>query len=284
MKSQTVISKLCDLFSLFGMPAYVHSDRGSSFMSEELKSFLISKGIATSRTTPYNPRGNGLVEKSNGTIWRGITMALKSKNLPQSCWQSVLPDVLHSIRTLLCTSTNQTPHERMFVFPRRSGTGVSIPSWLATPGPVLLRRFVRDSKQEPLVDEVQLLEANNSYAHIRYPGGKEDTVSTRDLAPLGNHSMPSERPSLDKQLINNSESEFISDSTSNIENEFIPDSKSISSSENVLFKPVSLESNVNFQAQGEAQFPFEVAQKTTTFSPRVSQRATKGKPPDRLTL
>ena len=284
MKSQTVISKLCDLFSLFGMPAYVHSDRGSSFMSEELKSFLISKGIATSRTTPYNPRGNGLVEKSNGTIWRGITMALKSKNLPQSCWQSVLPDVLHSIRTLLCTSTNQTPHERMFVFPRRSGTGVSIPSWLATPGPVLLRRFVRDSKQEPLVDEVQLLEANNSYAHIRYPGGKEDTVSTRDLAPLGNHSMPSERPFLDKQLINNSESEFISDSTSNIENEFIPDSKSISSSENVLFKPVSLESNVNFQAQGEAQFPFEVAQKTTTFSPRVSQRATKGKPPDRLTL
>ena len=279
MKTQTVIEKLCDLFVLFGMPAYVHSDRGSSFMSEELKAFLTSKGIATSRTTPYNPRGNGLVEKSNGTVWRGITMALKGKGLPQSAWQLVLPDVLHSIRTLLCTSTNQTPHERMFTFPRRSGTGVSIPTWLSAPGPVWLRRFVRDSKQEPLVDEVQLLEANNSYAHIRYPGGREDTVSTRDLAPIGIYTnleppvptsssplgegQPCQEKHMSRPPVNlNIESNV---STENeLSNSFQTD-----------------DSNTIGQRSTEVASPFPV---TTTPGPRVSQRATKGIPPDRLTL
>ena len=181
----TIIKSLSDLFSLFGMPAFIHSDRGPSLMSKELKDFLTSKGISTSRTTPYNPQGNGLVEKSNGTIWRAITMDLKSKGWPLSLWQIVLPNVLHSIRSLLCTSTNMTPHERLLGFPRRSGTGTSLPTWLSSPGPVLLRRWVRRSKQEPLVDEVELLEANIQYAHIRHADGREDTVSIKDLAPPG---------------------------------------------------------------------------------------------------
>ena len=59
MTASTVINWLTTLFSLFGMPAYVHSDRGSSFMSEELRVFLTEKGVATSRTTGYNPEGSG---------------------------------------------------------------------------------------------------------------------------------------------------------------------------------------------------------------------------------
>ena len=60
------------------MPAYKLSDRGSAFMSQELKDFLHNKGIATSRTTSYNPAGNGQVERLNGTIWQAITLALKT--------------------------------------------------------------------------------------------------------------------------------------------------------------------------------------------------------------
>ena len=185
MSTSTIKNSLCSLFSMFGMPSMIHSDRGASFISHDLKQFLSSKGINTSRTTPYHPQGNGQVEKMNGTIWRAITLSLRSNNLPQSHWQEVLPDVLHSVRTLLCTATNSTPHERLFNFNRRSGTGTSLPSWLLEPGKVLLRRFVRHSKQEPLVDEVELLEANPQYAHVRFPNGRETTVSVRDLAPAG---------------------------------------------------------------------------------------------------
>ncbi|CAB4035659.1 retrovirus-related Pol poly from transposon [Paramuricea clavata] len=150
MQSSTVIMCLNQLFSLCGMPNYIHSDLGTSFLSRELKDYLTKRGIATSRTTPYHPIGNGQVERYNGIIWKAV-LALRSANLPDSRWELVLADALHSIRSLLCTSTNATPHERFFNFHRRSSYGVSLPSWMQ-PGPVLLRRFVRTSKNDPLVN------------------------------------------------------------------------------------------------------------------------------------
>eukprot|EP00794_Sanderia_malayensis_P020739 gene20739-22770_t len=180
ISTSTVIKCFTTLFSLVGMPAYVHSDRGTSFMSHELKAFLRGKGIATSRTTSYNP---GWVERYNGIVWKAIETSLKSKNLHTKYWQVVLPDALHSIRSLLCTATNETPHERMFRFPRRSSSGASVPTWMAEPGAVLLKRHVRTNKTEPLVDEVELLQANPHYAFVRYPDGRETTVSTKHLAP-----------------------------------------------------------------------------------------------------
>ena len=59
-----------------------------------------------------------------------------------------------------------------------------MPSWLITPGPVLLKRHVHTSKDDPLVDEVVLLQANQQYAHIRYSDSRETTVSVRHLASL----------------------------------------------------------------------------------------------------
>ena len=61
-------------------------------------------------------------------------------------------------------------------------TGRALPSWLVQPGPVLLRRFVRN-KNDPYVDEVELLEANSNFAQVRFPDGRESTVSVSDLAP-----------------------------------------------------------------------------------------------------
>ena len=182
-QSSTVIKCFNNLFSIFGMPNYIHSDRGTSFLSAEIRDYLHSRGIATSKTTPYNPQGNGQCEKYNDIIWRSCKLALATRGLPDTAWEVVLPDVLHSNRSLLSTATNQTPHERMFNHSRRSTSGTTLPSWLSEPGKVLVKRFVRQSKQDPLVDEVELIEANPNYAHIRYPNGRESTVSLRHLAP-----------------------------------------------------------------------------------------------------
>ena len=53
----------------------------------------------------------------------------------------------------------------------------SLSSWLLQKGPVLLHRFVRN-EDESLVDEVDLLDANPSFAPISLPSGLENTVST----------------------------------------------------------------------------------------------------------
>lgn len=181
----TVIKHLKNLFSIFGTPAYIHSDRGSAFMASEFKAFLHSRGVCTSHSTPYNPQGNGQVERLNGTLWRNIQLALKSKGLLIPQWEQVLEEALHAIRSLLCTSTNETPHERMFTHPRRSSNGNSMPSWLIEPGPVLMKNANRRNKYEPIVQEVELVEANPSYSFVRLPDGREVPVSNKQLAPAG---------------------------------------------------------------------------------------------------
>ncbi|PIK35350.1 pro-Pol polyprotein [Apostichopus japonicus] len=111
MTSSTVIACLCQVFSLFGTPAYIHSDRGAAFLSKELTEFLMLRGVACSRTTSYNPQGNGQTERYNGIVWKTIMLALETRGTAKH-WQEVLPDALHSVRSLVCTTTNQTPHER----------------------------------------------------------------------------------------------------------------------------------------------------------------------------
>jgi len=61
------------LFYLFGMPGYVHSDRGSAFMSSELREYFLSRNVT--RTTPYHPEGNAQCERLNSTWWKTETHA-----------------------------------------------------------------------------------------------------------------------------------------------------------------------------------------------------------------
>ena len=57
----------------------------------------------------YNPQGNGQAERYNGAVWKAITMALRSHELPTKCWQMILPDVLHSIRSLVNSNERYSP-------------------------------------------------------------------------------------------------------------------------------------------------------------------------------
>ena len=84
------------------------------------------------------------------------------------------------MRSLLCTAINCTPHERMFSHSRKSFNGVSLPSWVK-PGPVYVKCHVRN-KNDQLVEEAELIEANPHYAHVKLNDGREINVSLRDLA------------------------------------------------------------------------------------------------------
>ena len=65
----SVIKCLNQFFTLCGTPNYIHSDRGSAFLSQELKEFLTRRDVATSKTTPFiYPSGNGQCERYNGIL------------------------------------------------------------------------------------------------------------------------------------------------------------------------------------------------------------------------
>ena len=143
MTAATVIQHLSNLFSVFGLASYIHSDNGPSLICNELRDFLVKVGIAYSNAAIYNPRGNGQCERYNGIVWKSIELACKCKGIPNSYWEEVLPVALHSLRSLLCVATNQTPHERLFNYQRRSASGHTLPSWLLKKGTVLLRKHTR---------------------------------------------------------------------------------------------------------------------------------------------
>ncbi|XP_072387048.1 uncharacterized protein [Diabrotica undecimpunctata] len=73
----------------------------------------------------------------------------------------------------------------MFVHTRRSPNGNTIPSWLAESGHVLMKRFDRKNKYQPIVEEVEVIEANPEYCFVKLKDGRETTVSNRHLAPCG---------------------------------------------------------------------------------------------------
>ena len=124
-----------------------------------------------------NTKGNSRCERADPTVWRTVKLLLHDKNLAEDWREIVLPEALYAVRSLVCLATNQWNASR------RAMTETSLPSWLLTTGPVLQRCFVQ-RKDDPLTNEVQLLEANPSYTAVRFSDWRESSISTSDLAPL----------------------------------------------------------------------------------------------------
>ena len=193
-----------------------------------------------------------------------IHLALKSHNLPISSWENVLPDALHSVQSLLTTNTNCTPHEQFLNFNWRSPSGSSLPAWPTAPGPVLLRKFVKVHKNNDLV-EVQLIDANPTYANIRYADGRKGTVSIEDLAPCLDGSLAKKLDISDAKF---PEKMKMIDCPDNAELQTPANSQSIS-------KPSDVAEICNEEETGQA------SKNSQTIPSRLSTRTTRGIPPVR---
>ena len=68
------------------------------------------------------------------------------------------------------------------------------------PGKIFVKKHIRKSKYDALVEEAELLHANTQYAHMKLSNGRETTVSIKDLAPTG------EQPFSEEEKANNEES------------------------------------------------------------------------------
>ena len=85
----------------------------------------------------------------------------------------MVAEALHAIRSLLCTATNDIPHNRLFSYERKSSFGQNIPSWLLEADKALLKKYVKNSKYDVDNEEVEIVQPNAQYASPTRLGTRE---------------------------------------------------------------------------------------------------------------
>ena len=97
--------------SIFGAPARLLSDRGTSFTSSIIEELCKILGIQQLQTTPYHPQTNGLVERSHQMIMHMIGKLGEDK---KADWPSHLAEIVHVYNATQSAVTRYIPHYLMF--------------------------------------------------------------------------------------------------------------------------------------------------------------------------
>ena len=97
--------------SIFGAPAMLLSDRGTSFTSSVIEELCKILGIKQLQTMPYHPQMNGLVKRSHWTIMCMIGKLGEDKKANQPCH---LAEIAHTYNATQSAVTRYSPHCLMF--------------------------------------------------------------------------------------------------------------------------------------------------------------------------
>ena len=100
-----------NFFLYYGFPAKLHSDKGANFESKVIRKLCKLAGIKKTRTTPYHPMGNGMVERFNKTLLNMLgTLSDKQKK----DWKSHVQTLTHAYNAAVHESTGFSPFFLMF--------------------------------------------------------------------------------------------------------------------------------------------------------------------------
>ncbi|XP_040070781.2 uncharacterized protein LOC120843464 [Ixodes scapularis] len=109
--TEKVAEALVEMFSRYGIPNEVLSDRGSCFTSDLMKEVSRLLSMKHLMTTPYHPMGNGLVERFNGTIKQMIRRMCQER--PKD-WDRYLPALLFAYREVPQASLKFSPFDLLY--------------------------------------------------------------------------------------------------------------------------------------------------------------------------
>ena len=99
------------IFLRHGIPRIVISDNGTQFVSEETKNYLINRKITPKKTSIYNPKANGRIERANKTIKKMISHFVNKKH---NNWHEILSYVVFAYNVSYHESTKFSPFNLVY--------------------------------------------------------------------------------------------------------------------------------------------------------------------------
>jgi hypothetical protein len=119
IQEEQVVEFIYDnIFTRFGMPREIVSDRGAQFTSKLITDLMELYKIKHRKTTTYHPQENGQVEVTNRELENILT---KTVQFHHRDWANKLSEVVWAYHTTWKTSTRFTPYElvygKMVLFP-----------------------------------------------------------------------------------------------------------------------------------------------------------------------
>ncbi|KMQ89069.1 integrase core domain protein [Lasius niger] len=97
----------------FGRPIKVlRSDNGREYTNQELKEYLITRGICFETTAPYTPQQNGKSERDNRTIVESVRTMIQAKDLSLLLWAEAVSMAVYVLnRTLSSANDEKTSYK-----------------------------------------------------------------------------------------------------------------------------------------------------------------------------
>lgn len=109
--AEIVAHELWDIFSTFGLPKIIQSDNGPEFTNDVLRALVKVTGIDHRLISPYNPRADGKVERSIGTVMSTIKKLLHGTS---THWPLFVPFAQLSFNHKIASLTGSSPFSLMF--------------------------------------------------------------------------------------------------------------------------------------------------------------------------
>ena len=111
-EAKTVAYKLVnEFFFRYSLPEQLHSDQGRQFESDVIKEVTAMLQIKKTRTSPYHPQSDGLVERFNRTLLSMFSTALQKHPWD---WEDHIRQLCYVYNTSVHPGTHYTPFFLMF--------------------------------------------------------------------------------------------------------------------------------------------------------------------------